>query len=344
MRRRQQKTKQAHYCLLVNKQAANYSASHVKRLTHAIKKRRGAYTVLEPDSAMETLKLARMAAGVARDKRVGLLQTRLRGRVTALVACGGDGTANLVARAAVQADMPMGILPLGRHNNIARSLCGSDEPEAVLPKITKMVYRQIDTAAISGQMFFGSIGIGYFPELMELLDGVKPPRFGFQWAKLGGRIAAAVRPRKMIIKVDSFRFEVRPHILQVNLLPYTAGLNLNPASIVDDNRAEIIFDVGADAHSKKHGATWSDHLRKTLASLSRRTPPTWTIGTVEAFVMAEVNFSKSSQLLSGQELFPPFFDVLVDQVKLRNPNAAPGRPSADAGPKPLPTESPPPAP
>jgi diacylglycerol kinase (ATP) len=213
---------------------------------HAIKRRRGAFTVLEPKSAMDTLKLARMAAGVAKDKRVGLLQTRTRGRVTALVACGGDGTANLVARAALQAGMPIGILPLGRHNNIARSLYGSDEPEAALRKITKMSYRQINTATVSGQIFFGSIGIGYFPELMELLDGVKPPRFAFQWAKLGARIAAAVRPRKMIIKVDSFRFEVRPHILQVNLLPYTAGLNLNPASIFDDDRAEIIFDVGAD--------------------------------------------------------------------------------------------------
>ena len=201
--------------------------------------------MLEPQSAMDTLKLAQMAAGVAKDGRAGLLQTRVRGKVTALVACGGDGTTNLVARAAVQADMPIGILPLGLHNNIARSLCGSDEPEAALRKITKMGYRQIDTATVSGQMFFGSIGIGYFPELMALLDGVRP-RFAFQWAKLGARIAAAIRPRKMIIKVDSFRFEVRPHMLQVNLLPYTASLNLNPASIFDDNRAEIIFDVGAD--------------------------------------------------------------------------------------------------
>ena len=245
MRRRLQKTKQAHYCLLVNKQAANFAPSHVKRLIYAIKKKRGAFTVLEPKSAIDTFKLARMAAGVAKDRRVGLLQTRVRGKVTALVACGGDGTANLVARAAMQADMPIGILPMGRHNNIARSLCGSDEPEAALRKIIKMGYRQIDTATVSGQMFFGSIGIGYFPELMELLDGVRLPRFAFQWAKLGARIAAAARLRKMIIKVDSFRFEVRPHILQVNLLPYTAGLNLNPASIFDDSRAEIIFDAGA---------------------------------------------------------------------------------------------------
>ena len=101
----------------------------------------------------------------------------------------------------------------------------------------------------------------------------------------------------------------------------------------------MIFDVGADAHSSKHGATWAQFLRTTLTSLSQRRPPTWTIGTVEAVVLAEVNFSLSPQLLSGADLLPVFFDTLVEQVRFRNPNAIPGLPiSADAGPKPLPEE------
>lgn len=99
----------------------------------------------------------------------------------------------------------------------------------------------------------------------------------------------------------------------------------------------IILDIGADKHSKKHGATWADHLRSTLSSLSQRKPPTWTIGTVEAVVLGEVDFSKGPTLLTGHELFPPFFDVLVEQVKVRNPNAIPGlQTSDDAGPKPWP--------
>ena len=34
---------------------------------------------------------------------------------------GGDGTVNLVAQIALKADLPMGIIPLGRFNNIARN-------------------------------------------------------------------------------------------------------------------------------------------------------------------------------------------------------------------------------
>jgi hypothetical protein len=83
----------------------------------------------------------------------------------------------------------------------------------------------------------------------------------------------------------------------------------------------MVFDVGADAHSPKHGSTWSALLRQRLATLSGRHPPAWTIGTVEASVLAEVNFSVSSKLLSGSDLFAPFFDLLVDQVRARNPNS-----------------------
>lgn len=91
----------------------------------------------------------------------------------------------------------------------------------------------------------------------------------------------------------------------------------------------MILDIGADVISAKHGSTWSDLLRKRLVSLSGRRPPAWTIGTVEGFVLAEVDFSKSSALLSGAEQFPAFFDLLVEQVRFRNPNALAPKPTPE---------------
>lgn len=97
----------------------------------------------------------------------------------------------------------------------------------------------------------------------------------------------------------------------------------------------MVFDVGADAHSVKHNSTWADLLRGRLATLSGRRSPAWSVGTVEAAVMLEVDFEKSSGILAGAELIGPFFDVLVEQVKQRNPGAAFTRqdsvPEADSG-------------
>lgn len=84
----------------------------------------------------------------------------------------------------------------------------------------------------------------------------------------------------------------------------------------------MIFDRGLDKQSKKHGATWAQILRQRLSSLAGRQPPHWTIGTVEAFAMIEVDFGRSAGILAGEEAVPAFFDVLVDQVRFRNPGAA----------------------
>ena len=83
----------------------------------------------------------------------------------------------------------------------------------------------------------------------------------------------------------------------------------------------MIFNVAEDTVSPKHGSTWSELFRERATSLSGRRPPSWTTGTVEGFLLAEVNFSAGSSLLTTSQSFDAFFTTLVDHVKARNPNA-----------------------
>ena len=83
----------------------------------------------------------------------------------------------------------------------------------------------------------------------------------------------------------------------------------------------MILDVSQDAHSQRHGSTWSALLRSRLERLSGRRPPAWTVGTIEAFAYVEVDFSTSPRLLPTTTDFAAFFDALVQQVGSRNPNA-----------------------
>ena len=243
--KRQQKPRRAHYCLLVNKQAARFSLRAIRKLTSNIKQRGDSYTVLEPNSAAELLRQAEAAAGVKKRGRGFSEQFGRRGQVTALVACGGDGTVNLVSRVAMKADLSVGVLPMGAYNNIARSLFGSDNCEDAIKRTLGRKTRKIDSGTVSGQVFFGSLGFGFIPELSRLLAERKPPRFAFAWSQVGMKAAMARLPKDIIIKVDSFRFEISPTILSINLLPYTLGLPFSPASITDDARAEVVFDAGA---------------------------------------------------------------------------------------------------
>ncbi len=168
-----------------------------------------------------------------------------RGEVTSIIACGGDGTFNLAARGALANDLPVGCLPLGRFNNIAHHLYGEDNPDTAIAKIVKGDYKKFDVGTVADQPFFGAVGLGFVPELMNLLAEKRTPRFGIGWSQLAAKAAANVALHKTVIKVDAFRFEVTPMFLNVNLLPYAAGLPFSTASLIDDTQAEVIFDVGA---------------------------------------------------------------------------------------------------
>ncbi len=82
----------------------------------------------------------------------------------------------------------------------------------------------------------------------------------------------------------------------------------------------MVFNVAEDSFSQKHGATWCELFRSRLNSLSGRRAPSWTTGTVEDFVLVEVNFSAGTSISATSQSVDAFFDALVDQVKARNPN------------------------
>ena len=87
----------------------------------------------------------------------------------------------------------------------------------------------------------------------------------------------------------------------------------------------MIFNVEEDRYSQRHHSTWSNLLRARLNSLSGRRAPSWTTGTVEDFVLVEVDFGSGPQIVSTSQPFDAFFDTLVEQVKIRNPNAIPSK-------------------
>ncbi len=240
-----QKNRRSHVCILVNESAHGYRSDPIDRLIGSVRKRGWQYTVIRPSSALELADTARAACGHRRGRRLLPPNFQKRGPVTSLVAAGGDGTFNLVARAALRADIPLGLLPMGRFNNIGRSLFSDLSVSASINRIMSEGTRPLDVGVVNGQLFFGSIGIGLIPRLAATLAEQKTPRFGLSWGRMVSHIAGEIKTSDLLVKLDSFRFEISPRLLNVNLLSRSSGLNLSPASLSDDNRVEVIFDFAA---------------------------------------------------------------------------------------------------
>jgi hypothetical protein len=86
----------------------------------------------------------------------------------------------------------------------------------------------------------------------------------------------------------------------------------------------MVFDVSRDVFSRKHGCTWCELLKTRLLGLSGRRAPFWSVGMVEAFVVVEVDFSQGPLLCTREEKVEEVFEILVSEVKNRNPSLSYG--------------------
>ncbi len=236
--------------IVVNPHCTGYSEKKLGYLIGEMDRLGILYFLAKPDSPQG---LSRYVKSVLYKKPSGI------------IVCGGDGTVNLVARNLIRRKPILGIVPMGRFNNIYRSLYGEPDVKLAVAHILAGREKKIDCGMASGRFFLGSVGLGLIPELSELLEKKRSPMFSIGWSRLAAQAVAAVRIRKRSIKVDAFEFNLSPQTISINLLPYSTGLPLTPASLNDDGKCEFVFDIG-ETQAIMSGYIRLIHKRKYIYS------------------------------------------------------------------------------
>jgi diacylglycerol kinase (ATP) len=142
--------------ILVNPKAgARSSHSRVEPLVHLLGQRG-----LRPEVFTDLAAVAQQATA-----------THAQGRLRALVAVGGDGTAaELVNRTA--AGVPLALLPAGNENLLARYLGFDGQPESLCRAIAEGDLCQLDAAKANGRIFLLMLGCGFDAAVVKRLhDG-----------------------------------------------------------------------------------------------------------------------------------------------------------------------------
>lgn len=111
---------------------------------------------------------------------------RLRDRADLVIVCGGDGSISSAALAAMESGLPLGIIPMGTANDLARTLDIPMELPAAADVIARGETRRIDVGTVNGHAFFNVASIGLSSELAQSLDPALKKRFG----RLGYALAA----------------------------------------------------------------------------------------------------------------------------------------------------------
>jgi diacylglycerol kinase (ATP) len=184
-------------------------------------------------------------------------------RFDAVVAVGGDGTINEVVNG-LAVDVPLGIIPLGTANVLARELGipVNDLPAAC--QLLRTVHpRPIDLGLANGRRFTLMAGIGFDGAVVqEVLQPVKE-RIGapaYVLAALG--TLARYGATGLTVETERERFETSAFMLvAANAATYAYGIEVAPFASLDDGWLDLcVFE-------QKNKA---EFLRQSLAVLARR--------------------------------------------------------------------------
>lgn len=130
------------------------------------------------DDRETQLRDAFAAAGVEADIRLtdsddlfdALAEAAKAPGLDALVAGGGDGTLSCAAGHLAGTGRPLGILPLGTLNHLARDAGIPADLEEAVAIIAAGHVRAIDLAEVNGRIFVNNSSVGLYPEMVRLRE------------------------------------------------------------------------------------------------------------------------------------------------------------------------------
>ncbi len=164
------------------------------------------------------------------------------GRDADLVAVGGgDGTINAAALGVVELGVPLGILPMGTANDLARTLGIPPDLNAAARIIGEGRTRRIDLGLVNGEPFFNVASIGLSAELAQKLTREIKRR----WGRLGyGLVALRVlmQARPFSAVITSAEGTVRARTLQIavgNGRYYGGGNAVEKTAAIDDQHLDL---------------------------------------------------------------------------------------------------------
>lgn len=118
-----------------------------------------------------------------------------------IVAVGGDGTINEIARALIQTECALAIIPLGSGNGLARHLKIPLTPRKAILHINESTSSLIDTCTFNGRPFLCTAGIGFEAEVSWAFDQA-PSRGLATYLKMIRRLIKNFRPLHLSLPAE----------------------------------------------------------------------------------------------------------------------------------------------
>lgn len=158
-----------------------------------------------------------------------------------VVAVGGDGTVNEVAKGLIGSQTVMGIIPMGSGNGLAKHLKIPADPTAALRIIQETHIQTIDTLKINDEISLGISGVGFDAHIArKFASSVK--RGFWSYASLVLSEYQNYKPQTFHLLVDGNQnLTVTPLLLSfANSSQYGNNFTIAPTARIDDGYFDLI--------------------------------------------------------------------------------------------------------
>jgi len=161
-----------------------------------------------------------------------------------VLAVGGDGTVNEVARGLIGSPAALGIVPVGSGNGLARALRIPLRPGAALCALESGARRRMDVGSLNGRLFLNVAGIGFDAVVGQAFHerGRTGGRRGLLgYVRLSLLELRAYRAPGLVIEAGGERLDLAAFVATfANGPQYGSGAVINPGAKLDDGRLEVV--------------------------------------------------------------------------------------------------------
>lgn len=163
------------------------------------------------------------------DALPALLESAMQNERDAVIVCGGDGSILAVIAALRELDLPLGLIPGGTMNVLARDIGLPEEAEAAADIIAAGRIERIDVGYVNDRPFLCNSVIGLMPHLARTREKLREFAGWIKWPQIIAQTFSLMRkyPRLHIrceVHGQTRRFRTRTMIVSNNLLSDTQGL------------------------------------------------------------------------------------------------------------------------
>ena len=170
-----------------------------------------------------------------------LAQKAIQDNTSLVIACGGDGTINEIARFLVDTTIPLGIIPLGSGNGIARHFKIPLNIKGALAVIRKMHSTVMDAGLANQHFFLSNMGVSFDSEFINIYQNKQSRGFG-SYSKALFLAIKQYEVQTFVLHHVGVKRKVSPSLLMIsNSNQFGYDFSLTPKALASDGQFEMIL-------------------------------------------------------------------------------------------------------